>query len=106
MKSRYDFMLEGTIRDEVSDNLYPDPLSLNYLDFHILGEYPVPHALEKEEIMSFWNLIEKYYESPELDDVVLTLNGIPHINFLQNGDYIAIPSKTDITSSFTQRGSL
>lgn len=97
--SRYDYMKEGNVRDSVSESLYPDPLSLSYLDLH-LSEKPVETTLGDSDIAFFWYTTQNVYGVPAWDDVVLTLNGIPHKNFLKLGDKIYFPNLSDIRSSF------
>lgn len=101
MKSRYDFMKEGVVKDEGSNNYYPDPLSMNYLDFRN-SSIPQSEKMSDEEIMFFWLEVTKYYGGAFYDDIVLTLNGYPHINHLKNGDIIYFPSQMDIDKSFNK----
>ena len=97
--SRYDFMTEGTVLDEVSESLYPDPLSLNYLDLK-LNSKPVEATLSDANIAFFWYVAQNVYGIPSWDDMVLTLNGVPHKNFLKIEDKVYFPELSDIKSSF------
>lgn len=107
MISRYDFMRESAIKDEVTGNFYPDPLSLNYLEYDPNpNSLPESIILRDEDITLFWYLMSRYYGSSELDDIVLTLNGVSHINFLKYGDVIRIPSREDIQNSFRRQSNV
>lgn len=100
-KSRYDFMKEGVTADEVSGSLYPDPLSLNYSDFSI-GSLPYKDIMTSRKIMFLWKEANDFYGQPCWDDIVLTLNGIPHKNFLEEGDELYFPLESDILTSFNK----
>lgn len=97
--SRYDYMVEGAGYDEISESMYPDPLSLNYLDLNISNK-PAELTLRDSDIAFFWYSTQNIYGIPRWDDIVLTLNGVPHKNFLKQGDKIYFPSLSDISSSF------
>lgn len=102
--SRYDFMTEGVTYDELSESYYPDPLSLNYVNLQIT-ETPTKDVMNDPKIMYFWKNTENHYGSPIYDDIVLTLNGVSHKNFLTSGDTIIYPSLNDIDKSFNKSDS-
>lgn len=97
--SRYDFMEEGKVMDTVSKSYYPDPLSLSYLGLRMSKE-PAESKMTDSKISFFWKETYDQYGVASWDDIVLTLNGISHINFLKNGDVIYFPAVDDIKSSF------
>ena len=97
--NRYDFMRPGVVKDEQSGNNFPDPLSLNYLDIKI-SDRPVSVTLTEQDTMHFWNVANNVYGASHLDDIVLTLNGVPHYNLLETKDTLYFPSETDIARSF------
>jgi hypothetical protein len=99
MKSRYNYMEEGSVRDSVSGDFYPDPLTLNYHNFQ-MNSNPIPKELSETDIARFWVVAHQAYGVAELDDMILGLNGIPHKNLLKDGDIIYIPSRDDIDASF------
>lgn len=99
--SRYDFMKDGITADEVSGSFYPDPLTLNYADFSMTS-VPLKDTLSAKKITFFWKESDNLYGSPCWDDIVLTLNGVPHKNFLQVGDVVYFPSEEDIKRSFNK----
>lgn len=101
MKTRYDFMNEGTVKDTQNDSYYPDPLTLNYLMFQLV-DLPKKDILTSEKIIKLWHEAEIIYGSAQWDDIVLTLNGISHKNFLKNDDELLFPSEDDIVNSFTK----
>jgi len=100
MKSRYDYMTPSTVRDEVTGDFYPDPLSLNYHGFTLVTA-PKAVELSTSQIEFFWRTTEEQLGIAALDDVVLSLNGVSHKNFLKEGDIILFPSVADIDRSFT-----
>ena len=99
--SRYDFMKEGSVIDEVSGSAWPDPLTFNYHDFEMTS-LPAEDKMSDTKIMFFWAEAERVYGKACWDDMVLTLNGIPHRNFLNAGDKVYFPSESDIITSFTK----
>lgn len=100
-KSRYDFMTEGVVKDEITNNLYPDPLSINYFNFK-LSSLPRKLIMEDSKINFLWNEMYKMYGAPAWDDVILNLNGISHSNFLKAGDILYFPEIGDIMNSFNK----
>lgn len=101
MTSRYDFMQESEQRDEKTGTSYPDPLSLNYLGFQ-MSSIPIKDTMTDSKIMFFWKEMYKRYNECAYDDLVLTLNGVPHKNFLRAGDDIYLPDLQDIRRSFAK----
>jgi len=101
VNSRYTFMKPGSVTDE-DGSAFPDPLTLNYNNF-VASETLTPIELTEVGIQYFWREVGLIYGTPELDDVVLTLNGIPHINFLDDEDIILVPSQNDIINSYRIR---
>ena len=102
MQSRYNFMTEGSVKDEVSGNFYPDPLSLNYLKMDVPSNYNIEYSISEKNILFFWKMVSKYYGKYELDDIVLMVNNIPHINLLHEGEDIIIPSEDDIQFTYSK----
>lgn len=97
--SRYDFMSDSKVRDEVTRSFYPDPMSLNYNNF-TLSSIPVKDELNSVKIKYLWKEAEAVYGKPCWDDVVLTLNGVPHKNFIKSGDSLYFPGESSIRASF------
>ena len=99
--SRYDFMTDSKVRDEVTRSYYPDPLSLNYNNFS-LSSVPAKDSLNSVKIKFLWKEAESVYGKPCWDDMVLTLNGVPHKNLIKSGDSLYFPSESDIRNSFAK----
>lgn len=99
--SRYDFMNPGTSYDEISGSYYPDPLSLNYLDLK-MSTIPTKDIMTDSKIITFWNEAYRAYGVSNYDDLVLTLNGVAHKNFLMPGDTIYFPKLDDMIKSFAK----
>lgn len=107
MKSRYDFMIDGSVKDSVTGNYYPDPLSLNYLTLSISsGGIKRMNNLSDNDILFLWERVSQYYGEPEWDDIVLTVNNIPHINLLKAGEDLILPSEGSIIRSYQKETSL
>lgn len=100
--SRYDFMKQGVTADSVSGSLYPDPLTLNYNELS-LSAIPQKDTLNAQDIIYFWKETEDMYGIASYDDMVLTLNGIPHKNFLNPGHQLYFPLIEDYTKSFSKK---
>jgi hypothetical protein len=96
--SRYDFMKDSQVKD-IDNSIYPDVLSLNYNTF-IPREPLTPHEMNDEEVTRVWKLMKDYYGVALWDDIVLTLNGVPHRNLLAERFVIFLPALQDITGSF------
>ena len=102
--SRYDFMSNGVVADSETGSIYPVPLSLSYLIFKMTAE-PKEDIMTNSKISFFWHEAEACYGSPCWDDVVLTLNGVAHKNFMKQGDKIYFPDLSDIKTSFMKERS-
>lgn len=100
MKSRYDYMKASKVLDEISGDTYPDPISFNYLSFKV-SSIPDTVYLNDYDAAFLWEISSRFYGSPELEDLVLTLNGVSHRNFLNSGDRLLFPKIADINNSFT-----
>lgn len=101
MTSRYDYMEASKVKDEISNDYFPDVLSLNYLNFK-MSDIPNKDIMSDDKINLFWREAYNYYGTCQYDDIVLTLNGIAHKNFLKSGDVIYFPKVSDINSSFAK----
>lgn len=100
MITRYSYMRESLVED-IDGEAYPDPVSLNYKAFQA-NDFIEAYTLGEFDLERFWLTASKKYGKAELDDIVLTLNGIPHKHFLKIGDTIHYPAKSDIERSFSE----
>lgn len=98
MKTRYDFMKQSSVQDTEDKGYYPDVLSLNLNTFKATQAL-TPKELTDIDIEKFWWTTHKVYGTAEYDDIVLSLNGIPHRNFLKEGSIIFFPAISDIEIS-------
>lgn len=101
MNSRYNFMTESVVKDEVSNSFYPDPLTLNYITLKI-KDLPTYRKMDISSASAFWSVVGDVYGVCEWDDLVLTLNGYAHKNFIKEGDTIIFPSISDMRRSFSE----
>ena len=98
MESRYSFMKASKYLDESGD-YFPDPTTLNYNDL----EASNIKSLELTELSceKFWSVLPSLFGTYEMDDILLSLNRIPHRNMLKQGDVLFSPTTQDIRDAFT-----
>ena len=101
--NRYDFMSESSVVDEKTGTYFPDPLTLDYGSF-TMSQRPDKVYLVDDQINYFWRTYMEEYGTRDYEDVVLTLNNIPHKNFLMEHSTIYYPDLTDIRKSFSKLG--
>ena len=99
MTSRYDLMADSNVADTDGDT-WPNPLSVNFNNAK-LTSIPTEHVVSRGDISKFWYYYYQRYGTTELDDLLLTLNGIPYIGCLEEGDKIAEISGDDINSFYS-----
>lgn len=99
MNSRYSIMKESNVAD-IDGDTWPNPLSINYVGAK-LTNIPNEHVVSRGDIARFWEYYYKRYGSVELDDILLTLNGIPYIGCLEEGDKIAELDEADLNNFFS-----
>lgn len=102
MRSRYDFMKEGVVYDE-DGSAYPDPLTFRPGTIKLTSR-PEQITLTEHTITKLWKKLHEYYGTTDYDDIILTLNGIPHRNFLKEGMILLLPKIEDIETSYLKRG--
>lgn len=110
MRSRYTLMKESTIKD-LDDVRFPDPLSLSYKELVEDNSFVVP-ALQVEVDETFirkpYLRVSQYYNKTdnrgyaELDDIVLDLNNVLHVNLLKEGDIILFPDPTELETFISE----
>lgn len=104
MFSRYDAMVESTVIDAVDQQVYPDPLSLNYNDIS-LSEIPKLREVAQQDLNKFWLFVLREYGTmAEGDDIILTINNVPYLGMLKAGDQIYLPAKDDVYSVRSLKG--
>lgn len=99
MNSRYSLMKDSNISD-IDGDTWPNPLSLNYVGAE-LTVIPNEHTVSRGDIARFWEYYYKRYNTTELDDILLTLNGIPYIGCLEEGDKLAEIDSADINNFYS-----
>lgn len=100
MHSRYDYMTPGESYDTLIHDRYPDPLSLNYNTLK-LSQRPYKDPMDRTKVTALWAECENAYMQPAYDDMLLSLNGVAHINLLSEDDVLYVPALTDIVQSFS-----
>lgn len=101
--NRYDFMSESSVVDEKTGTYFPDPLTLDYGSF-TMSQRPDKEYLVDDKINYFWRTYMEEYGTRDYEDVVLTLNNIPHKNFLMEHSTIYYPDLADVRKSFSKLG--
>lgn len=96
MSNRYDYMKESVVTD-IDMETFPDPLTVRYNNTK-LTKIPAEHAVQIGDITKFWYSMTKQYGSPDMDDVLLSLNGIKYIGDLKPGDIIYYLNSDDLTN--------
>lgn len=102
MRSRYDFMKQSKVYDSEDGQSYPDPLSVKYVDTQ-LSVLPEKKILTSADLDKFWLFMQKNYGMSELDDILLTINGVAYIGDLEPGDVVYLISSEDLTSFNNQK---
>lgn len=100
--SRYDYMTSSLVKDTATGNFYPDPLSLTYFDLQ-LSSTPVRRRVTPNSGLHFWQDTVDVYGDAALSDIILSINNIPHKNFLKPGDTLYFPAIEDIQKSFKKK---
>lgn len=99
MRSRYSFMKASTYRD-IDGNFFPNPASVNFNNLQASKTTPI--ELTEYSCEKFWIVPHNLYNVFEFDDVLLSINKIPHKNFLKPGDVLIAPRLEDIEVSFSE----
>ena len=95
MKSRYTYMDASSVQD-IDKEQYPDPLSIQYNRFYT--DYNIaPQQLSSVDIAKFFNFMQRQYGIQELDDILLSYNGVPYIGMLEPGNAIYLLKIDDLT---------
>ncbi len=95
-------MLNSKVRDSEDGEQFPDPLSASFENTQFTN-IPQTHTITAGDISKFWLTMYNHYGLVELDDVLLSLNGVPHISCLEPGDTIYMLDINDIRNFNTQK---
>jgi len=100
--SRYGLMKDTTSIDGegVSSDTYPDVLTY----FEKLDEFTQGIPLQYEATQIFiqrpYLITYAYYQIAAFEDLILTLNNIPYISKVEEGDILYIPDKIDVINFY------
>ena len=102
MVSRYDMMKASDQTDLVTNLVYPDPLSVDYGSFQLTT---APYVVGTDDRFRKYPFLIMYaiYGQAQYDDIILSLNNIPHLSKIQDVDTIPIPSQSDLLAFIGQR---
>jgi len=95
MISRYTVMKPSNVQDSLTQEVYPDPLSVDYKDFPYSSN-PIQIPLDISFMNRFYILTYKLYGVTYYDDIILDLNNIPHFSKLTEYNIIYTPVLTDM----------
>lgn len=95
-------MKASFVADQVDQELYPDPLSINYNRTQ-MSKLPKLRTLSVTDLRRFWIFMYKHYRVAEADDVLLTLNSIPYLGMLDGGDELYLVDIKDLRSFANQK---
>lgn len=100
--NRYDFIEPSNTIDEATGNAYPDPLTVSYFNLKLTSN-PTRRKMTAHSANNFKLEAWEVYRDEYADDLLLTLNDIPHKNFIKSGDVIYYPSLDDIRRSLGKK---
>lgn len=95
--SRYDLMVPSSQVD-IDNQQYPDVLSVDMKAFELL-EPPIQYPMDQSFKRKPYQIIGYFYRNTtnaQYDDIVLTINSIPHKDLIEEGDTIIIPVTSDM----------
>lgn len=101
MKSRYDYMTASKVLDEDGEE-YPDCLTADYTNTKIT-EIPLPNIIAQGDLEKFWLYMYRLYGVPYYDDLLLNINQIPYIGFLQPGSTLMNLKYSDLIQFNTNK---
>lgn len=102
MFSRYDLMTGSPTQTDPADNqVWPDPLSVDFTSFTLTQ---APFILQPDDRLEEYPYLVMYsiYVSAQYDDIILSLNNVPHISKVQNFPSIQCPVFSDLAQFFGQ----
>ena len=94
-------MKQSKYKDESGD-YFPDPTTLSYNDLEASSIQTI--ELTELSCEKFWSILPSVFGVYELDDILLSLNRVPHRNMLKPGDVLYAPTVQDIRDSFADAG--
>ncbi len=97
MKSIYDVMKASTVVTDENGNFYPDPLSFPLNRFKITNSV-LEYSLEDTDLVRMDILMQRAYNTPEFDDILLMLNNLGIVDDLESGQTFYLPDRSDIES--------
>ena len=96
-------MKASRIKDRVDQELFPDPLSVNY-NLTQMSQIPKLRSVSSVDLYRFWVFMLKHYDGiAEADDVLLTLNNVPYLGMLEPGSEIYLVDISDLRRFASQQ---
>ena len=94
-RSRYRLMEASEVIDEETGEAFPDILTADYNSFRF-SRTPTRYRLRPQDTDKFFNLHKRIYGSYNGDDILLDLNLIPHMSYVESGSLIFLPATRDM----------
>jgi len=91
-------MTQSTYKD-IDGDYFPDPSTINYNNVEASNVTTI--ELTELTCNKFWALLPTLFDAYEYDDILLSLNRIPHKNMLKPGSVLFSPTREDIEGTLS-----
>lgn len=94
--TRYDLMQTSSTQYDTKDRQpWPDPLTVDYTKFQFT-EPPYNFAVDDTFLFYPYMACSAIYGEAENEDIILSVNKVPHISLMQIEQVIKLPVKKDL----------
>jgi hypothetical protein len=93
--------MKASVVTDTDGDQYPDPLTAPYNSIQYTQETGIKQ-IGSGDIAKFWLFMLDNYGIQDLDDVLLSINQVPYIGYLEPGDFIYLIDFNDI-QNFTNQ---
>ena len=81
--------MKPSVIADIDNELFPDPLTIDYSRVIATADrLPTSYTLNVYDLKKLWVKYYKQTNSTEQDDIIYTVNGIPHVGLLEPEDNI------------------
>ena len=103
MRTRYDFIKPAKSPESKTKRgePYPDLCTFRIEEFRFTAR-PERYKLLQRDVDRFDILMFRKYKVAAYDDLILWLNNVPSVHFLQAGDELLLPSREDLDRFYTR----
>ena len=101
MFSRYDLMRGSANQIDTDGEVWPDPLTVDYTSFTLTQ---APYSFLPEDRLQKYPYLVTYafYKQTQYEDIVFSINGVPHLSKVQTFPSISFPVFSDLLQFFGQ----